>query len=147
MLEEFKKFILRGNAVDMAVGIIVGAAFGKIVASLVNDILMPPIGLLLGGIDFSDLFLDLSGQSHPTLKAAEEAGAPVIKYGVFLNTVIEFLIIAFAIFLMIQAINRITEAGRQKTEDEAPTVKTCPECLSEVPAEARRCRYCTSEIS
>ncbi len=146
MLEAFKKFILRGNAVDMAVGIIVGAAFGKIVASLVNDVLMPPLGLLLGGIDFSDLFLDLSGQDHPTLKAAEEAGAPVIKYGVFLNTVVEFLIVAFAIFLMIQGLNRITEAGRRKTEDEEPALKTCPECLSEVPAEARRCRYCTSEL-
>ena len=147
MLEEFKKFIMRGNVIDMAVGIIVGTAFGKIISSLVNDVIMPPIGMLMGGMDFSDLFIDLSGKGHATLKAAVDAGAPVIKYGVFINVVIEFFIISLAIFLLIKFINKLGEMGRKAEAEAAPAVRTCPECLSEIPVEAKRCKYCTSEIT
>ena len=115
MLEEFKKFAMRGNVVDMAVGIIIGAAFGKIVSSAVNDLIMPPIGLLLGGVDFSNLFINLGDTAHASLAAAEEAGAPIIKYGVFINTVLDFVIVAFAIFMAIRVMNRL-----QKEEEEAP---------------------------
>lgn len=115
MLDEFKKFAMRGNVVDMAVGIIIGAAFGKIVSSLVNDVVMPPIGMLMGGVDFSNLFFDLSTSGYETLAAAEEAGAPIIKYGVFVNTVLDFLIVAFAIFMVIKGMNRL-----KKKEEEAP---------------------------
>lgn len=115
MLDEFKKFAMRGNVVDMAVGIVIGAAFGKIVSSVVNDIIMPPIGLLMGGVDFSNLFLDLSRSGHATLALAEEAGAPLIKYGVFINTVLDFLIVAFAIFMVIKGMNTL-----KKKEEEAP---------------------------
>ena len=115
MLDEFKKFDMRGNVVDMAVGIVIGAAFGKIVSSVVNDIIMPPIGLLMGGVDFSNLFLDLSRSGHATLALAEEAGAPLIKYGVFINTVLDFLIVAFAIFMVIKGMNTL-----KKKEEEAP---------------------------
>jgi large conductance mechanosensitive channel len=115
MLNEFKKFAMRGNVVDMAVGIIIGAAFGKIVSSIVNDIIMPPIGLLMGGVDFSNLFIDLSGAGYASLAAAEEAGAPLIKYGVFINTVLDFLIVAFAIFMVIRGMNKL-----KKKEEEAP---------------------------
>ncbi len=143
MLQEFKTFIMRGNVIDMAVGIIIGAAFSKIVSILVEGVIMPPIGLLMGGIDFSDLFIDLSGKGHASLKAAEEAGAPVIKYGLFINTVIEFLIVAFAIFILIKFINQLRGP---EPADEAPVTKKCPECLSEIPIEAKRCKYCTSLI-
>ncbi len=115
MLDEFKKFAMRGNVIDMAVGIVIGAAFGKIVSSVVNDIIMPPIGLLMGGVDFSNLFLDLSRSGHATLALAEEAGAPLIKYGVFINTVLDFLIVAFAIFMVIKGMNTL-----KKKEEEAP---------------------------
>ena len=115
MLDEFKKFAMRGNVVDMAVGIVIGAGFGKIVSSVVNDIIMPPIGLLMGGVDFSNLFLDLSRSGHATLALAEEAGAPLIKYGVFINTVLDFLIVAFAIFMVIKGMNTL-----KKKEEEAP---------------------------
>jgi len=115
MFNEFKKFAMRGNVVDMAVGIIIGAAFGKIVSSVVNDIVMPPIGLLMGGVDFSNLFIDLSMSGYETLAAAEAAGAPIIKYGVFINTVLDFLIVAFAIFMVIKGMNSL-----KKKEEEAP---------------------------
>ena len=115
MLNEFKKFAMRGNVVDMAVGIIIGAAFGKIVSSIVNDVIMPPIGLLMGGVDFSNLFVDLSGAGYASLAAAEEAGAPLIKYGVFINTVLDFLIVAFAIFMVIKGMNSL-----KKKEEEKP---------------------------
>lgn len=115
MLDEFKKFAMRGNVVDMAVGIVIGAAFGKIVSSVVNDIIMPPIGLLMGGVDFSNLFLDLSRSGHATLAQAEAAGAPLIKYGVFVNTVLDFIIVAFAIFMVIKLMNKL-----KKKEEEAP---------------------------
>jgi len=125
VLEEFKKFAMRGNVVDMAVGIIIGAAFGKIVSSAVNDLIMPPIGMLLGGVDFSNLFISLGDATYETLAAAEAAGAPVIKYGVFINTILDFLIVAFAIFIAIKAMNRL-----QKQEEAAPAAP--PEPSAEV---------------
>lgn len=135
MLKEFKEFAMRGNVVDMAVGIIIGAAFGKIVTSLVNDVIMPPIGLLLGNVDFSNLALTL------TEKTAE-AEAVTIKYGVFINTVLDFLIVAFAIFIVIKQLNRL-----KKAEPEAEvTTKDCPRCYSSIPIQASRCPHCTSEI-
>jgi large conductance mechanosensitive channel len=142
MLKEFKEFAMRGNVVDMAVGIIIGAAFGKIITSLVNDIIMPPIGLLLGGVDFSNLYLNLSGGSYASLAEAKAAGAATINYGAFLNTVIDFIIVAFAIFLVVRAINRMK---RQPAPAE-PTTKECPFCLSKIPVKATRCPFCTSEL-
>ena len=119
MLSEFKKFAMRGNVVDMAVGIIIGAAFGKIVSSIVNDIIMPPIGLLMGGVDFSNLFVDLSGAGYASLAAAEEAGAPLIKYGLFINTVLDFLIVAFAIFMVIKGMNSLKKKEEEKPAEPA----------------------------
>lgn len=118
MLKEFKEFALRGNVVDMAVGIIIGAAFGKIVSSLVADVVMPPIGLLMGNVDFSQLFVNLSGIDYPTLDAAQEAGAATINYGVFINTVLDFLIVAFAIFLVIRGMNKLKRRAEEKPEEE-----------------------------
>jgi len=143
MLEEFKKFAMRGNVVDMAVGIIIGAAFGKIVTSLVNDVIMPPLGKLMGGVDFSNLFVNLGSESYPSLAAAQEAGAATINYGVFINTLLDFLIVAFAIFMLVKAMNRL------KTEEppREPTTKECPECMSEIPLSARRCKFCTSQVN
>lgn len=133
MLKEFKEFAMRGNVVDMAVGVIIGSAFGKIVTSLVNDIVMPPIGLILGNVDFSDFKL--------TLKSASDGTPPVaLGYGVFINTVINFLIIAFCIFLVVRSMNRL----KKKEPAPAPTTKSCPECLSTIPLQAVRCAYCTS---
>lgn len=142
MLKEFKEFATRGNVLDLAVAVIIGAAFGKIVASLVNDIIMPPIGLLLGGVDFSNLYLNLSGGSYASLAEAKAAGAATINYGAFLNTVIDFIIVAFAIFLVVRAINRMK---RQPAPAE-PTTKECPFCLSKIPVKATRCPFCTSEL-
>lgn len=142
MIKEFKEFIQKGNVMDMAVGFIMGAAFGKIVASLINDILMPPIGLLLGRIDFGSLFINLSGQPQAGLAAARAAGAPVIAYGTFLNTLLEFLIVALAVFLLVKWIN----AFRKKPAAAAPTTKECPYCLSAVALRAVRCPHCTSEL-
>lgn len=141
MLKEFREFVARGNVIDMAVGIIIGLAFAKIVTSLVNDIVMPPIGLALGSIDFANLFIPLRG-SYPTVAAAKAAGAPTINYGVFLNTVIEFIIIAFAVFLLVKAINRM----RRKSEEKAADKKDCPYCCSAIPVGATRCPACTSEL-
>lgn len=134
MLEEFKKFAIRGNAVDMAVGIVIGAAFGKIVTSMVNDIVMPPIGLLLGNIDFSSLVLILR-------KKTDSHAAVVIKYGMFINTIVDFLIVAFAIFLLVRQINKLFPK-----EQKAPTTKTCPECCSDINKKATRCPQCTASI-
>jgi len=145
MLEEFKKFAMRGNVVDMAVGIIIGAAFGKIVSSLVNDVIMPPIGKLMGNVDFSGLFINLGAVPYETLAAAQAAGAPTINYGVFINTVLDFLIVAFAIFMVIKGINSLKKA--EEAPPAAPNTRPCPECLSEIPVAARRCRYCTSEVA
>jgi large conductance mechanosensitive channel len=141
MFREFREFAIRGNVVDLAVGIIIGAAFGKIVTSLVNDVLMPPIGLLLGRVDFSNLFLNLSGRSYTSLAEAKAAGAPTINYGVFLNNVIDFIIVAFAIFLLIRLINEL-----RRQPETGPATKECPFCLSVIPIRATRCPYCTSAL-
>jgi len=142
MLKEFKEFAMRGNVVDMAVGIIIGAAFGKIVSSLVKDIIMPPIGKLMGNVDFTDLFINLSSGSYESLKAAQDAGAATINYGIFINTVLDFVIVAFAIFMMIRTMNRL----KREEEPAAPTTKDCPECLSKIPLNAKRCAHCTSAV-
>jgi large conductance mechanosensitive channel len=139
MLREFKEFAMRGNVVDMAVGVILGFAFGKIVASLVADVVMPPIGLVLGRVDFSNLFIDLSGQGYATLADAQKAGAATVNYGMFLNTIIEFLIISFVLFLVIRQVNRFKAPGEV-------TTKTCPRCISTIPLEASRCPNCTSDV-
>jgi len=142
MFKEFKEFIAKGNVIDLAVGIVIGAAFGKIVTSFVEDILMPPIGLLLGKMDFSNMFINLSGQEFDSLAAAKAAGAATINYGLFLNALINFLIIAFAIFLVVKSVNRL----RKAQEAEAPATKDCPFCASSIPAAAKRCPQCTSEL-
>ena len=141
MLKEFKEFAMKGNVLDMAIGVIIGAAFGKIVSSLVGDILMPPIGKLMGNLDFSSLFVALDGKSYASLEAAKSAGAPTINYGVFINTVIDFVIIAFVIFLLVRQINRL-----KKEAPAAPTTKECPYCFSQIPLKATRCPACTSEV-
>jgi large conductance mechanosensitive channel len=148
MLKEFKEFAMRGNVVDMAVGIIIGAAFGTIVKSLVSDVIMPPIGLLLGNVDFSNLFVVLrqgaTAGPYASLADAQAAGAVSINYGVFINTVISFVIVAFAVFLVIRGINKMK---RQKEEPAAePTTKACPFCQSTIPIKATRCPFCTSEL-
>lgn len=150
MLNEFKKFALRGNVLDLAVGIIIGAAFTGVVNSLVNDLIMPPIGQLLGGVDFSNLFIVLSGGSYPSLQAAKDAGAATINYGVFLNQIINFVIVAFAVFMLVRAVNRIMQPAGKKVEETAPgepVNKECPYCLSTIPYKATRCAHCTSELS
>jgi large conductance mechanosensitive channel len=148
MLKEFKEFAMRGNVVDMAVGIIVGAAFGTIVKSLVSDIIMPPIGLLLGNVDFSNFFAVLKQGTvagpYASLVDAQKAGAVTINYGMFANTIISFLIVAFAVFLLIRQINRFK---RQEEAPAEPTTKDCPYCLSSIPFKATRCAHCTSELS
>ncbi len=143
MLKEFKEFAMRGNVLDMAVGIIIGAAFGKIVTSLVNDVIMPPIGLLLGKVDFSSLYLNLSGQDYVSLAEAQKAGAATLNYGLFLNTIINFIIVAFAIFLLIRQVNRLT---KKEEAPAAPATKDCPHCLSAIPIKATRCPHCTSQL-
>lgn len=148
MLKEFKEFAMRGNVVDMAVGIIIGAAFGTIVKSLVSDVIMPPIGLLLGNVDFANLFVILkqgaTAGPYASLADAQAAGAVSLNYGAFINTVISFIIVAFAVFLVIRSINKLK---RQKEEPAAePTTKTCPYCQSAIPIKATRCPFCTSEL-
>ncbi len=142
MFKEFKEFAMRGNVLDMAIGIIIGAAFGKIITSIVNDILMPPLGLILGKMDFSGLFINLSGQSYTTLAQAKAAGAATINYGLFINTVIDFLIVAFVIFLLIKQVNRFKKHPATATA----TTRECPFCLSLVPLKATRCAFCTSDF-
>jgi large conductance mechanosensitive channel len=144
MFKEFKEFAMRGSVLDMAVGIIVGAAFGQIVTSFVQDILMPPIGRLVGHVDFSNLFWSFSGQSYDSLTAAKAAGAATINYGVFVNTVINFLIVAFAVFLLVRQVNRFMR--KPAPAPAAPTTRDCPYCLSAVPLKATRCAHCTSEL-
>jgi large conductance mechanosensitive channel len=143
MLKEFKEFAMRGNVLDMAVGIIIGGAFGKIISSFVGDVLMPPIGLLLGRLDFSNLFIDMSGKGYESLAAAKAAGAPTLNYGLFINTVIDFVIVAFAIFLLIRQVNRLK---RKDEAPAAPATKECPYCVSAIPLKATRCPNCTSEV-
>lgn len=144
MLKEFKEFAMKGNVMDMAVGIIIGAAFGRIVTSLVNDIIMPPIGLLLGRVDFNSLFLNISGTSYPTLATAKAHSAATINYGTFVNTVIDFLIVAFAIFLVVKQINRWTKKPGPPPE---VTTKNCPYCLSAIPLKATKCAFCTAQVA
>jgi len=145
MLNEFKQFIMRGNVLDLAVGIIIGAAFTSIVNSLVNDIIMPPIGAIVGGVDFSNLYITLSGGDYESLAAAKEAGASTINYGVFINVMINFLIIAAVVFFIIKGFNRLMEIAK-KEEKADPTTKDCPYCLSTIPVKATRCAHCTSEL-
>jgi len=145
MLKEFKEFAMRGNVVDMAVGIIIGAAFGKIISSLVGDVIMPPIGILMGGVDFSEIYINLSGGEYASLAAAKEAGAATLNIGVFINTVIDFLIVAFAIFMMVKMMNRLKR--QEEAPAAAPTTRDCPHCLSTIPIKATRCAHCTSELS
>ena len=142
ILSEFKAFAVKGNVIDLAVGFVVGAAFGKIVTSFTTDILMPPIGLALGAVDFSNLFINLSSKSYPTIAAAKAAGAPTLNVGLFLNTIIDFVIIAFAVFLLVRWINHLTGADKPA----AVTSKDCPHCLSAIPLGATRCAHCTSEL-
>ncbi len=142
MFKEFKEFIARGNVIDLAVAVIIGAAFGKIITSLVDGILMPPIGLLLGKVDFANLFYDLSGQHPATLADAKAKGLPVIAYGVFINDIINFVIVAFVIFLMIRQVNKL-----KKAEPEETNTKECPSCLSTIPLKATRCAQCCVELS
>lgn len=144
MFKEFRNFAMRGNVIDLAVGVIIGAAFGKITTSLVNDVLMPPLGLLLGRVDFTELFMPLNGQHYDTLAAARTAGAPIIAFGTFINTVIEFLIVAFAVFIMVRQINRLREMTAAPPP--AATEKTCPRCLSAIPIAATKCKFCTSDL-
>jgi large conductance mechanosensitive channel len=142
MWDEFKDFAMKGSALDLAIGVIIGAAFGKIVTSVVNDLLMPVVGLALGKVDFSNFFISLNGQSYPTLADAKKAGAPTINYGLFINTLIEFLIVAFVIFIIVKQVNRLFPAP-------APpplATKDCPECTSAIPIGARRCPQCTAVL-
>lgn len=142
MLKEFKEFAIRGNVVDMAVGIVIGAAFGKIVSSFVKDIVMPPIGLLIGDVNFADLFINLSNATYATLAEAQKAGAPTINYCAFVNTLIDFVIIAFAIFMVIKQMNKL----KKEKPAADPTTKECPQCLSSIPINATKCAHCTSVI-
>ena len=141
-LRDFKEFALRGSVLDMAVGIVLGVAFGRIITSFVDDILMPPLGLLLGHVDASNLFISLTGKHFDTLAAAKAAAAPTLNYGVFLNNVLNFLLVAFAIFVLVRQVNRF----RRAQEAPAPTTKDCPYCLSAVPLKATRCPHCTSQL-
>jgi large conductance mechanosensitive channel len=143
MLKDFKEFIARGNVVDLATAVVIGAAFGKIVDSLVKDIIMPPIGLVLGKVDFANLFINLGDTKYNTLAEAQAAAAPTINYGNFLNQVISFVIVAFAVFLLIRNLNRF----RRTTEPAQAADKTCPHCIMTIPLSARRCPHCTSELA
>ena len=144
MFNEFKAFIMRGNVLDLAVAVIIGGAFGKIVTSLVNDLVMPPVGLLLGNVDFSNLFVSLSGVEYASLADAQKAGAATLNYGLFINAVVNFLIIAFVIFLVVRAANRVQSLRAQPAA--APTTRDCPHCLSTIPLKATRCAHCTQAL-
>ncbi len=144
MWKELKAFILRGNVIDLAIGVVIGGAFGAIVSSLVNDILMPPIGLLLGRVNFADLFINLSGQAYPSLAAAKEAGAATINYGLFLNAILNFVIIAVVLFFVVKAVNKLQ--AKPKEAPAAPTTKDCPFCCTAIPIKATRCPHCTSPL-
>lgn len=142
MFKEFGEFIKRGNVIDLAVGVIIGGAFGKIVSSFVNDIIMPPLGLILGKVNFANLFIDLSGKGYETLELAKEAGAPTLNYGAFIQNIVDFVIVAFVIFLVIRQINKMKKAEAPA----APVTKTCPHCATEIPIGAKRCPHCTSQL-
>jgi large conductance mechanosensitive channel len=144
MLKEFRAFLMRGNVLDLAVAVVIGGAFGTIVTSFVNDVLMPPVGLLLGQVDFSNLFIDLSGQGYATLAAAQDAGAATLNYGLFLNTIINFVIVAFAIFMLLKSVERAQQ--QEEPAPAAPTTKECPFCFTEISLQATRCPNCTSQL-
>ena len=143
-MKEFKEFALRGNVIDLAIGIVIGAAFGKIITSLVNDIIMPPIGMLLGGVNFADLFWALDGSTYDSLAAATDAGAPVIAYGNFIMTIIDFIIVAFVIFLVVRWFNSLKKQPAPAPAE--PTTKECPFCHTDIPIKATRCPHCTSQL-
>jgi large conductance mechanosensitive channel len=143
MLQEFKAFIMRGNVLDLAVAVIIGGAFGKIVTSLVNDVIMPPVGLLLGNVDFSNLFVSLSGAEYTSLADAQKAGAATLNYGLFINAIVNFLIVAFAIFLVVRAASRVQAL---QAKPAASTTRDCPHCLSSIPIKATRCAHCTQTV-
>ena len=145
MFKEFKEFAMRGNVLDLAIGVIIGAAFGKIVSSLVDDVVMPPIGLLLRGIDFSNLYVALRGEHYPTLAEAKQHAVVTLNYGLFLNTVINFLIVAFCVFLLVQQVNRWTRKPQPAAAE--PTTKECPQCATTIPIRAKKCPNCTSQIA
>ncbi len=145
MLKEFKTFAMRGNMIDLAVGIVIGAAFTSVINSLVNDIMMPPIGMLVGKVNFSNLYINLSGHHYPSLDEAKKVGDATINYGLFINNMINFLIVAFVVFLLVRAINRISQ--KLQMGSSAPTTKECPYCISKIPIKAKRCPSCTSELS
>jgi large conductance mechanosensitive channel len=147
LFAEFKKFAVRGNVIDMAVGVILGASFGKIVSSIVADLLMPPLGLLLGKVDFSKLFINLTSHPYATLAEAKAASAPTLNYGIFINTVIDFVIVAFVIFLLVRQFNRLMERSKKAEAPAPPSVRDCPYCLSAIPLKATRCGHCTSQVS
>ena len=142
MLKEFKEFAVRGNMVDLAVAVVLGAAFGAVVASLVKDVLMPPIGKLVGGVDFTDLFVALDGRTYPSLKAAKDAGAATINYGLFFNTIINFVLVALALFMVVKGVNRMRRPAAA-----VPTTKDCAYCATAIPIKATRCPHCTSALS
>jgi len=146
MWNEFRKFALKGNMVDLAVGVIVGAAIGKVVTSLVNDIIMPPIGLLLGRVNFSSLYINLSRTNYATFEEAKAAGAPTINIGLFINTVIEFLVIMLVVFFIVRTVNKVRER-MQPTPAVVPTTRLCPFCKTEIPVDATRCPHCTSDLT
>lgn len=145
MFQEFKKFAMRGNVIDLAVGVVIGGAFGKIVASLVADIIMPLVSLVVGGMDFAGKFISLDGNTYPTLAAAQEAGAATLNYGLFIMAIIDFLIIAFSIFMVVRGINKMKKPEEPVAEE--PTTKECPFCKSQVAIAATRCPHCTSELN
>ncbi len=146
MWQDFKKFLMRGNVLDLAVGIIIGAAFTGVVTSLVKDIIMPPIGLLLGKVDFANLYINLTGGQYGSLQQAQAAGAATINYGVFINTIINFIIVAFVIFLVVRWFNRLQEASKKPEPAAAPASKDCPYCFSKIDVKATRCPSCTSQL-
>ena len=141
MLKQFKEFVMRGNVAELAVGVVIGAAFSKIVSSFVGDLLMPPIGLLLGKADFSNLFINISGQHYATVAAAKAAGAPTLNYGAFLQAIVDFVIVAFGVFMLIRQVNRLFPPAPP-----AATTRPCPLCLSNIPLKATRCAHCCAEV-
>jgi large conductance mechanosensitive channel len=145
-LKEFKQFAVKGNVIDLAVGVVIGTAFNKIVTSLVNDIIMPPFGILLGRVDFKEKFVNLSGTDYPSLAAAKAAGAATLNYGAFINIILEFVIVGFAVFMLVKWINRMKRFGKNGEDAPAPSTKECPFCLSKIPLKATRCSACTSEV-
>lgn len=143
LIKEFKEFALKGNVIDLAVAVVIAAAFGKVITSMVDNLLMPPLGLLLGKRDLSDYFVTLTGEHYDTLAQAKTAGAATLNYGLFINAVVYFLIVALAIFLVIRQLNRMT---RKPAEETTPSMRDCPQCLSPIPREAKRCKFCTQAV-